>query len=457
MGSRRRSNQLFAAAMLLALLVAGYFAFKPGVPFADGYQVKALVASSNQLRGGAPVRIAGVDVGEVTEIAEGPGATTALTLDIDDDALPLHSDATVRIRPRVFLEGGFYVELSPGTPAGRELESGATLPLSQSARPVQFHQLLSVFEQPIRKSLRGGLSAFAHGLSGGGSEGLRAVAPNLEPMLRDLTVVADAAQGTEPRDVSKLIASAARVTAALSRDRRALADMVTNFRISADALGADDAALAETIEEADLLLRAVPSGLRALDGALPVLERVARGAAPAVRIAPGALRRTGRVLGDLGGLVEPGARGRTINGLRTTFLELPTLVVRMGSLFPTVKPLTDCLQSHVIPTLNKEAPDGALSSGRPVWQDFAHSLVGLASATQNFDANGYATRYLFGTGRETYSTDALPGIGTLTGRTSGPLQARPIRPADGNPPPIRRDVTCSTQPVPSLEAEAGPG
>ena len=39
--------------------------------------------------------------------------------------------------------------------------------------------------------------------------------------------------------------------------------------------------------------------------------------------------------------------------------------------------------------------DGALSSGRPVWQDFLHGLVGLTSSSQSFDANGLWMRYLF--------------------------------------------------------------
>ncbi|MFL5846588.1 MAG: MlaD family protein [Solirubrobacteraceae bacterium] len=455
--SARRGNQVIAVAMLAGLLVAGYFAFKPGVPFASRYEITALVRSANQLRGGAPVRVAGVDVGKVTGIDAGPNQTTALRLEIDKRALPLHRDATVRIRPRLFLEGGFYVELAPGTPASDELRSGGTLPVSQSAGPVQFHQLLSVFEQPIRDSLAGGLSATAEGLSGGGADGLRAVAPNLGPMLRDLTIVADASQGTRPHDVSRLIASASRVTGALAADRRSLADLVTNLRVTADALSADDTALAETISGADDLMRNAPAGLRALDGVLPVLERVSRAAAPAVRVAPGALGRTADVLGELGGLVAPGARERTISGLRTTFLDLPTLVVRLGTLFPTIKPLADCLRTHITPTLKLEAPDGALSSGRPVWQDFAHSMVGLASATQNFDANGYATRYLFGLGGETFSTEALTGLGVLHGNSGDTIQSRPTRPADGDPPPIRRDVTCSSQPVPTLDATGSTG
>jgi len=455
--TRRRSDQLVATAMLLGLLAVGYFAFQPGLPFSGGYRAKALVASSNQLRGGAPVRISGVDVGKVTETEAGPGNTTVLVMEIDERARPLRRDATVRIRPRLFLEGGFYVELQPGTPDAPELESGQTLPLNQSAGPVQLHQLLSVFEQPIRESLRSGVGELATGLSDGGAKGLRRVAPNLAPALRDLAIVADAAQGSEADDVSRLIASAGRVTSALASDSRALADLVTNLRVTADALSADDSALAESIAELDGLVRAAPSGLRALDGALPVVERVARAAQPAVRIAPASLDETATVLAELGRLVAPGARDRTVSGLRTTFLDLPVLVERLGGLFPTVRPLADCLRTHIIPVLKQDAPDGGLSTGRPVWQDFAHALVGLTSASQNFDANGYAIRYLFGGGPEGFSTTPLPGLGALNGAASGPLQSRPIRPADGNPPPIRRDVSCTTQAVPDLETPAGPG
>jgi phospholipid/cholesterol/gamma-HCH transport system substrate-binding protein len=188
-----------------------------------------------------------------------------------------------------------------------------------------------------------------------------------------------------------------------------------------------------------------------------VVERVVRAAGPAVRVAPAALRSTGRVLDELGSLVAPGARERTVSGLRTTFVDLPTLVVRMGSLFPTVKPLADCLRTHIVPILKAEVPDGTLSTGRPVWQDFAHSLVGLTSATQDFDANGYSTRYLFGGGPSGFSTDSLPGIGTLTGSASGPLQSRPMPPPGGAPPPIRRDADCASQPLPSLDTPAGSG
>ena len=40
---------------------------------------------------------------------------------INKDGLPIHADATAKIRARIFLEGNFYVDLSPGTPDARIL------------------------------------------------------------------------------------------------------------------------------------------------------------------------------------------------------------------------------------------------------------------------------------------------------------------------------------------------
>jgi len=450
--SRRRKNQLIGLGMVLAVPLAAYLSFHPSIPGVHGYRITALMRTANQLRTNSPVRIAGVDVGRVSGVDKGPGNLAAVTLDIQDRGLPLHRDATLRIRPRLFLEGGYYVDLSPGTPSAPELSSGATLGPAQTTSPVQLDQLLSTFDAPIRSSLKETLKASAEGFSRGGAKGLREVAPQLEPTLRDLAWVARAGQGTAPHDVSRLIKGASRFTGGLAADPASLADEVTNLRITADALSANDRALADSLSELDGLVRAAPSGLRALDGALPILERVASEARPAIAIAPAALRENANVVAQLGSLVAPGVRDRTVSGLRTTFVDLPTLVVNMSSLFPKVKPLSDCLRTHITPVLTAKINDGALSTGRPDWQDFAHSLVGLSSAFQDFDGNGYAVRYEFGGGPEGFSTQALPGIGSLSGTTASPLQSRPA-PLPGGPPPIRSDVPCTTQPLPSLEAQ----
>ena len=52
-----------------------------------------------------------------------------MTMSIDTNGLPIHADATAKIRPRIFLEGNFYVDLAPGSPSAPVLSSGATLPV----------------------------------------------------------------------------------------------------------------------------------------------------------------------------------------------------------------------------------------------------------------------------------------------------------------------------------------
>ena len=70
----------------------------------------------------SPVRIAGVEVGKVSKVEPAAEGSTAsvITMKIKDEALPLHTDARLKIRPRIFLEGNFFVDVRPGTP-GAEL------------------------------------------------------------------------------------------------------------------------------------------------------------------------------------------------------------------------------------------------------------------------------------------------------------------------------------------------
>jgi virulence factor Mce-like protein len=436
-------------------VVGAYLAFHRGLPFRPGYRINAIFQSSNQLRSGSPVRIAGVTVGEVKDVGAGPGNTTKVTMQIADQGRPIHTDATLRIRPRVFLEGGFYVELHPGTPGTPDLGDGATVPLPQTAIPVQLNQVLSTFELPTRESLRHILYRFSAAFARGGAAALRSAAPQFAPTLRDVARVARAAQGTQPHDVSDLIGSASRVTAALARNQAALAGLVTNLDVTATALASGDGALGATIRELDGLLAVAPGALTALDRALPPLRRFATALDPGLRVAPPVLEDVSRSLRQLGALVAPAERTRLLTALQSSLRDLPTLIDRIGGVFPVSKSVTDCLITHGVPLLTSQVPDGSLSSGHPVWQDFAHGVVGLASASQNFDGNGYSLRYMGGGGSQSVSSGALPVIGSLAGSppSSSPiLGARPVWLGPGAVPPFRPDQPCSAQPLPNLQS-----
>jgi virulence factor Mce-like protein len=447
--------QLVGVAMCAALAAIVLYVFHPSLPFTGDPELQAVFQSSNGLRDGSPVRIAGVDVGSVTAIEKGPGATTLVTMELAERGWPVHADATAAIRPRVFLEGGFMVELQPGSPRAPRLQAGATLPITQTTIPVQFHQALAVLDAPTRDSLRTELDAVAYGLDGGGAEGLRRLAPQIEPLLRESAITAQALQGTTPDDAARLVGSTARVAEQL--DSPMLGDLVDNLAATTRALDARDEELAATITEVRDLLRATPPAMRAVDAALPGAERAARAVRPALRVAPGAFRETTEVVRGIGRLASPARRGRTITGLETALRDLPGLIGNLAVTFPATKPLTDCLSSHIVPLLQSEIPDGALSTGRPVWQDFAHALVGLASASQNFDGNGHDLRYQLGIGDQSLSTTNVGGLGTLYANAPSTVRSRPLPRADRKPPPVDGSRPCSSQPQPRLATPDGAG
>jgi hypothetical protein len=93
-----------------------------------------------------------------------------------------------------------------------------------------------------------------------------------------------------------------------------------------------------------------------------------------------------------------------------------------------------------------------------VWQEFAHALVGLSGASQNFDANGYALRILVGAGAETV-TAVLPGLGKVVGTLPGGttiLGARPQWIGDLTASDFQPGAPCAAQPLPNLASSTAP-
>ena len=140
-----------AGALTLAVVVAAtYMAFAQHVPFTGGgHELRAVFADAANIQPGSPVRIAGVEVGEVMDV-EPRGEAALITMELEDAGLPVHEDAELKVRPRIFLEGNFFVELEPGSPSAAELEPGGTIPASQTAAPVQIDQVLTTLQSDPR-------------------------------------------------------------------------------------------------------------------------------------------------------------------------------------------------------------------------------------------------------------------------------------------------------------------
>jgi virulence factor Mce-like protein len=451
----RGSNFRFGLIAIGLAIVILFLGFEKGLPGGHDYTVGAVFSSANNLlvgssvHPGSPVRIAGVNVGQVASIKKGPGNTALVGLQMTDAGRPLHTDATARVRPRLFLEGNFFVEVSPGSPSAPELKDGGTIPVTQTSTPVALYQVLNTFDSSTREGLRTLTKEFAAALDKGGAQGLNRAYAAAPGALKNVAVASEATLGTEPHDLSGLVADSAKTAAAMASRRDALADLVTVFDRDATTLASRKQELARTVAGLDALLRESPPALRAVDSATAPLTTFVRASYRPLRQAPPVLDESLPFLRRLNQLVAPGQLPALVADLRPTVRTLAALEPRLDELLGLVSPVVSCVRDHALPVLNSKLDDGQLSSGQPVIDEFIHAATGLVSSSQNFDGNGYDTRFSFGTGNDVVASGAGEQQTLALGQYSG---SRPTKPAER--PPYRPSARCEDQQLPNLAAPA---
>jgi phospholipid/cholesterol/gamma-HCH transport system substrate-binding protein len=392
-----------------------------------------------------------VNVGKVTKIRPGPGTTAIVEMAIDDRGRPIHRDATLKIRPRLFLEGNFYVDLKPGTPHAQELGDGGTIPLAQTAIPVQLDQVLSVLNHDTRDSLRTLVEQAGGALDHGGAQAIdRSFAP-AAPAYKGLAVLAQSARGTQPGDLRGAIADTERVVRALHAKRDQLAGLITGFNVTAAALASRSGQLGASLRGLDATLGEANPALADVSAALPELQRFSGQVRPLLRRAPQTLDLAAPLLVQLNALLQARELPALLRTARPAIATLRAVEGPLTGLLAKVTPVTECVRGHATPVLKSKVDDGAHSTGLPVYKELLDANVGLASASQNFDGDGPAVRYNGGYGDQLFSTGKLPSGARLFGTSAQPLLgSRPRTPA--HQPPFRPDVPCTSQDLPNLEA-----
>lgn len=470
-GRKSGPNPFLVAAVTILLAAAiTYWAFDgKQIPFVHHFTVYALVGNSVDITSGSPVRIAGVNVGQVTGTSA-DGGMTKIAFTLSSNGLPMHTDSTVTIRDRLFLEGAYYLALDPGSPSAPIAKDGFTIGPSNTSYPVQFYNVLSTFNLPVRQSLANALYTLNEGLSpsgftangeptsSSGAAGLKETVPQLAPTLEDVAWITQGLRGTQPGDVGRLLSSSADVTTTLRNSSAQLANLITGLDQVSSALTATDGSLAESVSGLDKTLQVAPPALSALDHALPPVTNLARALGPSLKASPPLLDGLDKAVRELAAVLAPAERTRLLTVLKATFEQLPGTLTRLGSAFATVKPVTDCLRTHVEPILNAVVPDGSLSTGESVWKDFAHALVGLSGAAGDFDGNGYWL-WLGGVTDLGLSVGNITGIGkvlALTPTSQGVAGVRPQWQGPLTSDDFQPGASCADQPVPSLQASAGP-
>jgi phospholipid/cholesterol/gamma-HCH transport system substrate-binding protein len=429
---------------LVVLVVATYFGFTKANPFSNPFELKAVVRDAQNLEPRAPVRIAGVEVGKVTKVEAAEEGTSAarVTMELRDDALPVHEDATLEIRSRILLEGNFFVDLKPGTPAAADYESGDTIPVTRTTSSVTLPEILSVLQSDVRADLQTLLREYGReALGKGGAKALNRAIPSFKPAYRFGALTNDALLGLEPeQDQQRLLRGQQRVAAALADNPEALRELVTDLNTTAGAIASEDTALAAAVPALRDTLRVGYPALGELNAALPTLRAFSRDALPGVRSSVPALDAAIPWIAQARGLVQEEELKGLAADLRQAVPSLVKLNTRLRPFLSQLRALSSCTNRVLVPFVESPIPsieEG--NSGHLVREQINRSFVGLAGESRNHDAN-----------TPLFHVQGVPPMKLTAGNIE------PAPPPDPTVPPAHRpDVPCETQEPPNLNAPAG--
>jgi phospholipid/cholesterol/gamma-HCH transport system substrate-binding protein len=439
---------LIALAVLVPLL---YLGFTKSIPFRAHYEVKAVFESANNLRTASPVRIAGVEVGRVTKVErlEEGGEGVVVTMRIGKAGRPIKEDARFKIRPRIFLEGNFFVDVEPGTPSAAELGDGETIPVNQTATPVQLDQILTALQSDTREDLKTLLNQYSRALEQGGAKGFNRSIPYWEPAYRDTAIVNDAMLGRAEHDLSGYVEHAGTVMEALDRNSNQLKNLITDFNTTAGAFAREDSNLRAAIAELPRTLRAAQPALGALNESFPPLRAFTADFRPGVRSSGPAIDDSLPMIEQLRGLVsEDELRGLT-RDMRPAVPALARLSRQSVPLSKQVRLMASCSNEVLIPFAHDKVEDKQFPAEGPVYQEAPKPFVGLAGESRSGDSNGQWFRVLAASG--TNLVTFRPGVHATTAFPI--LGVNPPKPQGR--PPLKRGAPCETQETPDLRSQPG--
>jgi phospholipid/cholesterol/gamma-HCH transport system substrate-binding protein len=481
------------ALILIALVVVGtYLAWTKTLPFGNPYELHAVFQNAANIRADSPVRIAGVNVGKVESVEsvceDGQNGDcesnySEVTFTVDSDGQPISSDAQVEIRPRIFLEGNFFLDVRPGSPSADHLSSGDTIPVTQTSTAVQLDQILTSLQAPDRANLQKLLQGYGTTLTHKPTaaddatqdpevQGLTAAeAINKsftygQTAARDSAIVNEALQGTSPRDLSRLIAGQARIFGALRGHESQLQGLISNFNTVTGALADESANLQRTIALLAPTLEVAEPSLRHTNATLPFLRTFSRELARGVPELPATIAASQPWIDQTTALLGKDELGFIADQLRLAGPGAGKATAEGRGLFSQIGLLSGCVDNVLIPTSNVVLEDSGtgydFSTGVPNYKEFGYTVVGLAGESQPFDGNGPSLRFFSAGGAVPPGgpvpnlREAVPGGGfhqeaLWGGSTTPPIGTRPVA---SSAPPFRTDVACQSNPIPDLNGPA---
>jgi phospholipid/cholesterol/gamma-HCH transport system substrate-binding protein len=255
-----------AAAVLAALLLLGG---------GGGYTVNARFQNASQLVKGNLVQVSGQAVGKVENIDLTPDGQAEITMSIDEDHAPLRRGTRAIVR-QASLSGiaNRYVDLTLPADSAPRIPDGGVIAQDATTSAVDLDQIFNTFDPDTRKDLQAVFKGSAKQYAGKGqafNEGML----YLNPSLAASSKLFNELNRDTPLLERFVVASSKLVTDVADR-RDDLAGLVDHLATTTTAIGSEQAALAESIEQLPPFMRRANTtflNLRAtLDDLDPLVE-----------------------------------------------------------------------------------------------------------------------------------------------------------------------------------------
>jgi phospholipid/cholesterol/gamma-HCH transport system substrate-binding protein len=214
------------------------------VPFSpQGYRLNAVFRETGLLVPNADVRIAGVNVGKVTNV-QARGITSYVTMDIQRQYAPIPVDTRAILREKTLL-GEAYVALSTGTGSGPKFPDRGTIPSTHVESTQQLDTVLGSFNKPTQQNLQALLNGTFTSLAGRGQD-LNDAIGNLDPAINELSAVVGVLN-QQQANVRSLISNTATVLTTLGNRSSDLQSLITAGDQVLSATAARNTALTQTV------------------------------------------------------------------------------------------------------------------------------------------------------------------------------------------------------------------
>ncbi len=376
MRSPWRLPALAALALVVATVV--YLATR-----SSPYHYRFDFLDAGQLVNGDLVRIGGTPAGTVDAIRLTPNGQAEVDVSIDPSFGPLRAGTTATIRAQGLTSvASRYLDVSPAPSFSRALPENGVIPASQTSGIVDIDSLFNALDANTREGLRRLIRGFGSWYQG------KTLQANLSaqyfpPALQAYTRLFSQIDADTPT-LEQFLTQTSRALGAIDARSAQLTDLVTQARVTAQALGSDNQALSQALVN---LPGALNNGsatfARLRTTTLPALARLIDATRPVTAPLGPFLTRLNPVLDEAVPAVallhrvfdQPGPN----NDLYDALVELPALAGQVTGDFP-----------HAIRALEQSTP--IFEFARPYIPDLVAWVVNWDGIFAPYDANGHYAR-----------------------------------------------------------------